>query len=70
MSATRYQVENFTDALQNSAGIHSNQQCILDPDARKERAGGEGSDRGEMTGSHYQLNGHEFEQTQGDRKGQ
>ena len=63
-------MENFIDALQNSAGNHSNKQCILDPDVRKDRAGGEGGDRGEMTGRLHQLNGHEFEQTQGDRKGQ
>ena len=32
----------------------------------KLRAGGEGVTEDEMIGWHHQLNGHEFEQTQGD----
>jgi len=34
------------------------------------RAGGERGAEDEMVGWHHQLNGHEFEQTQGDRKRQ
>ena len=42
-----------------------------DPDAGKDlKAGGEGGNKGEMVGWHHQLNGHEFEQTQGDSEGQ
>ena len=34
------------------------------------RAGGEGDDKNEMVGWQHQLNGHEFEQIQGDGEGQ
>jgi len=34
------------------------------------RTGGEGAIMVEMVGWHHQLNGHEFEQTSGDSKGQ
>ena len=34
------------------------------------RGGGKGGNRGEMAGWYHRLNGHEFEQTQGDSEGQ
>ena len=41
-----------------------------DPDAGKDRAGGEGAAEDEMLGWHHLLNAHEFEETPGDGGGQ
>ena len=43
---------------------------MQDPDAGKNRAGGEGATEDEMVGWHHPLNGYEFEQTLGDSEGQ
>ena len=41
-----------------------------DPNAGKDRAGGEGAKGNEMVGWHHRPNGHEFEQALGDGEGQ
>ena len=41
-----------------------------EPDAGQVRAGEKGATRDEMIGCHHWLNGHEFEQTQGNTEGQ
>ena len=43
---------------------------MQDPDAGKNRAGGEGATEDEMVGWHHPLDGYEFEQTLGDSEGQ
>ena len=47
-----------------------NQLIGKDPDAGKERGQEKGVTEDEMVGWHHRLNGHEFEQTQGDSEGQ
>ena len=41
-----------------------------DPDAGKDSRQEKGTTEDEMVGWHHRLNGHEFEQTQGDDEGQ
>ena len=51
--------------------LHAKSQLTgKDSDARKDRRQKKGVTEDEMVGWHHQLNGHEFEQTPGDREGQ